>query len=102
MSMALVRLGCMMLLTMPSAVELSIWMGIGGCVCPSSSSRLRSGMASSALMYRAPSSASAAEDMTDLMICAIVSIAPLFRGTLLFSKSKKWLPARLQALVSER
>ena len=45
-------------------------------------------MASHALMYKAPSSASAAEDMTDLMIWAIVSIAPLFRGTLLFSVRK--------------
>jgi hypothetical protein len=41
------------------------------------------------------SSALAAENMTDLIICAIVSSAPLFRGTTLLSERKKWPPARL-------
>ena len=93
MSMALVRLGWMMLVMMPSAVELSIWMGVGGCGCPNSSSRCRSGIASRALMYKAPSSASAAEDITALIICAIMSIAPLFHGMSSFSERKKWPPA---------
>ena len=102
MSMALVHLGWMMLAMTPSAVELSILMGVGGCGCPISSSRCRSGIASRALMYKAPSSALAAEDITDLIICAIISIAPLFRGTSSFSERKKRPPARLHALVSER
>ena len=59
-------------------------------------------MAFPALMYEAPSSTLAAEDMTDLFICAIVSIAPLFHGTTSFSERIKWPPVGLQALVSER
>ena len=46
-------------------------------------------MASRAFMYKAPNFALAAEDMTDLIICAIDSIAPLFRGTLSFLERKK-------------
>ena len=50
-------------------------------------------MASLALMIRAPSSALDAEDMTGLMICARVKMAPLLRGDGLFSERKKWPPA---------
>ena len=60
------------------------------------------GTASRALMNMAPNSASAADDMTALMIWAVVSTAPLLAGSSSFSERKKWPPARLLALGSLR
>ncbi len=37
MSMALVCLGCALPLMMSSAIVLSVFSGVGGCTCPSSS-----------------------------------------------------------------
>ena len=34
MSMDFVRFGWILLLTTPSAVELSVWIGVLGCLCP--------------------------------------------------------------------
>ncbi len=59
-------------------------------------------MASQQFMYRAPISASAADDIMALMICAIVRTAPLFGGSALLFDMKKCLPAWLRALVSDR
>ncbi len=59
-------------------------------------------MASLQLMFRAPISASAVDDMTALMICKIVRIAPLLPGILLLLDMMKCLPALLRALVSKR
>jgi hypothetical protein len=59
-------------------------------------------MASLQLMYRALISASAADDMTALMICEIVRIAPLLLGIVSSFDMKKCPPALLRALVSER
>ncbi len=42
-----------------------------------------------------PSSASAAEDMTDLMIWEMLRMAPLLGALLVPLESKKCLPARL-------
>ena len=48
-------------------------------------------------MYKAHSSALAADDMTFFIICAMVSMGSLFGvNTVLFDK-KKWPPARLHA-----
>ena len=58
----------------PWAVLLSVRIGVGSWGCPSSSSVLRSGTASLALMKSPPSSASAAEDMTRRIILAIMCI----------------------------
>ena len=68
-------------MTMPSAIFLSACIGFGGCFCPISSSECRAGMASLQSMYMDTSSASASDDMTVLMICAIVRISPLFGGS---------------------
>jgi hypothetical protein len=46
-------------------------------------------MASRALMYNAPSSASAANDITDLMICNMFRIEPLFGGSSELLEQKK-------------
>lgn len=102
MSIGLVRLGWIVLLTTPRAVELSVCIGVGGCLCPISLRRCRIGTASRELMKRAPSSASAADDITALMIWAIVSTAPLLRGAWSFSDMKKCPPARLLAFDSDR
>ena len=45
----------------------------------------------------APSSDSAADDMTFFMICDMVSMAPLFDGNNVLFDKKKWPPARLCA-----
>ena len=54
-----------------SAVVLSVCIVVGGCLCPISSSECRARMAYLRFIYRAPISASDAEDITVLMICAI-------------------------------
>ncbi len=76
MSIALVRHGWMLLVMTPWAVLLSVWMGMGGCLCPISSRRSCMGIASRAFMYSAPSLALAALDMTALSILDIMSTAP--------------------------
>jgi hypothetical protein len=57
---------------MLSAVKLSVWTGVGGYVCPISSKILRSLTPFCALMYNALISALAAEDMTDLIMDALL------------------------------
>ena len=59
----------MFLLTTPKAVVLLVCTGVGGCLCPIILSACRDWIASLQLTKRAPSLASAAEDITDLMIC---------------------------------
>ena len=68
MSMALVRFGCILPLTTPSAIELSVCSGVGGCRCPISSRIILMYTALQAIMYNAASSASVADDMACLMM----------------------------------
>ena len=56
--------------------------------------------ASFAFKNNAPNSASAADDMTALIIVDIANIAPLFGAELLLFDRKKCPPARLRALFS--
>ena len=58
----------MVLFTTPESVELSVWIGDGGCFQPIYINVWWMGTISVAVMYSAPSSASAAEDITNLMI----------------------------------
>ena len=67
----------------------------GECVC-------RAGIAARHLMYRAPILASAADDMTALMICETARTPPLFGGLAELFERKKWPSARLRAPDSER
>jgi hypothetical protein len=68
-----------------------------------SSKVCRIGTASFVLMNNAPSSACAADDMTNFMTCATFSTAPLSGSvSLCFLVKKKWLPALLRALGSLR
>ena len=62
---------------MPSAVLLSVLIGVAGCGCPNSSHVIRSGSISRAFMNIAPTSDSAANDITDLIIFAMTDMDPL-------------------------
>ena len=88
------------LLTTPAAVEFSVWIGDGGCFQPISVNVWRMGTISLDIMYIAPISASAAEDMTNLMIWEMVRIAPFYSGIGGFSDKNMWYPERLCALGS--
>ncbi len=82
MSMAFVHRGWMLLLTTLKAVLMSVWIGVLGCLWPISLSSWRIGIALLALMYSAPSSASAALDMMAFRILEMLRIALLFGGSL--------------------
>ena len=97
MSIALVRFGWTLLLTTPSAVELSVWIGVGGCLWPISLRMARMYTASRAMMYKAPSLALAADDITFLMIWAMLRTAPLFCGIAALFDRKKCPPTLLLA-----
>ena len=90
----------MVLLTTPSAVELPVWTGDGGCFQPISINVWRMGTIYLAVMYSLLSSASAAEDMKNLMIWAIVRIGQFHLGVGLFSDKYIWALERLRALDS--
>ena len=96
------RLLAMLLVTMQSAVVLSVCIGVGGFLCPIYLIVWRDRMASCQLMKRAPSLASDAEEMTAFMICAMLMMAPLFGGMAELLDMKKFLPALLRAFFSER
>ena len=81
MSIEIVHCGTMVLLVTPTAVELSIWMGEGGCHQPILMRVCWSGTISLAVMKSPTSLALAAEDMTNLMMLAMVRIGPLKGGT---------------------
>ena len=75
-------------LTTPSAVVLLVCISNGGCGQPISMRVLRSAAIFCAVVERAPNSASAADVITNLMICAIVRIAPFHHGNGLSSARK--------------
>ena len=102
MSMAFNAFGRILLVSSACAVELSVWMGVLGCVCPNSSSVCRMDTAVLALMNNAPSSASAADDITALIICEMFNTAPLLMGISSLPAMNMWPPALLRALGSER
>ena len=81
MSIELSRLLAMLLVTTPSAVVLSVCMGVGCCLWTIVSNSWRAGIASLQLMKRATNSASDAEDMLAFMIREMVRTDPLFGGT---------------------
>ena len=102
MSMAFVRLGCILPLITASAMALSVCSGVGGCLCPNSSNMILMYTASRAIMYNPANSASVADDITFLMMCAMFSTAPLFGGIGVSLDRKKCPPARLRAFGSLR
>ena len=102
MSMAFVLLGVIFPLITASAIELSVCSGVGGCLCPISSRMIRMYTASLAMMYNAANSASVADVMTCLIMCAMLSTAPLFCGMVALFDKKKCPPALLRAFGSLR
>ncbi len=98
MSIALVLFGCILPLRAASAIALLVCIGGGGCLCPNSLSIILMYTASHAMMYSPASSALVANDMTFLIMCAMLSTAPLFGGMVVSLERKKCPPAWLRAL----
>ena len=63
---------------MLNAIKLFVLIGVDKCRCPISTSVCHIGAACFKLKKRAPSSASAAEDMAAFITCAVFCVAPLF------------------------
>jgi hypothetical protein len=100
MSIAIVYLGWILWLITPSAVKLLVWIGVCGCGWPILASICCQYAASFANKYRAPSSASAADEITASIIVVAVRIALLLGGNLLLLDRKKCPPARLRDFFS--
>ncbi len=98
MSMALVCLGCTLPFMLASVIALSVCRDVGGCLHPNSSIMTRMYTALHTIMYGPANSASVADDMTFLMMCAIFSTVPLFGGMVVSLDRKKCPPALLCAL----
>ena len=77
--MAFSALGSILLVSSVCVVKLLVWMGVRGCGCPNSPSVRCMDTAVLALMNSAPSSASAADDITAL----IIQYCPIVDGDLL-------------------
>ena len=88
MSADLVALFTIVLLVNPTAVELSVWMGVLACGHPISINVLRSGIIFLAVVYNAAIPSSDAYPITVFMLCAIVKIGPLSLRFGSFSKRK--------------
>ena len=97
MSIDLVDLAMILLLISPSAFLLSVCMGVCGCGCPSSLSVLRMGTNVLAFKNNAPSSVSAANDITLRIIVDRVRMVSLLGGFHLSFHRKWWPPERLHA-----
>ncbi len=102
MSMAFSAFGRILLVSSACAVELSVCIGVCDWGWPNSSSVVRMDTAVFALMNNAPSSASAADDMTDLIICDMLRTAPLFIGISSSPAMNMCPPARIRALGSDK
>jgi hypothetical protein len=101
--MAFSALGRILLVSRACTVELLVWTGVRICGCPISSSVCHIETAISALMNNAPSSASAADDITALIIYNILSTtAPLLAGMSSVPAMNMWPPALLWALGLDR
>ena len=74
----------MLSLAIPQAVELSTWMGVGGCGCPISCRVVHRMVASFMLVKRPAVSASAAEEITTLITPVGVRMGPLRKLSVLF------------------
>ena len=68
MSIAFVHFGCILPLHTASAIALSVCNGVGGCLCPISSSIILMYIASRTMMYSATSS----DSVADFMKCLIM------------------------------
>ena len=83
----------MFLVMNPSAVVLSVWAGVGGCVLHISISIVCVGIAFLELANSKPIYASAAEDITCFSIFVLMMTAPLVGGLSKLLDSMKCPPA---------
>ncbi len=102
MSMALSAFGRILLVSSACAVELSVCIGVHIWGWPNSSSVVHMEMAVFALLDSVASSASAADDMTDFIICKMLWTAPLLIRISSSPAMIMLLPARLWAFGSDR
>ena len=79
------------LFTIPTAVVLSMWIGVGGWVWPSSWSIRRMIRASWVLIKSAPNYASAADDATSFNMVHVMAMLP---SSLIFSPLRGMLPKK--------
>ena len=89
MSIALVRLGCILPLHTASAVALSVCSGVAGCLWPISVNTILVYTSSRAMMYSAANSASVADVMMCLMMGVIFSTVLLLAGIVASLDRKK-------------
>ena len=75
--------------TMLYAVELTICIGIGDCGWPNLCNLCCTRAATFALMYSTPNSASTADDISALVICAVLWIALFWGGKVVVFDKKK-------------
>ena len=101
MSIDLVALATILLLMRLSAVLLSVWMGVHGCGWNSSSSVLCMGTAVLSIKKNAPSSSSAAYDITLRVFVDRLGTSLLFGVGYSSLDRKLWSPARLHAFFSD-
>jgi hypothetical protein len=99
MSIILDCFGTVVLFVTPTAVELSVWIGLCGCGHPMSIRVCWWGTISRLAIKSAASSASAAEAMINMIMVPIVRTAPLKHGYGSSSKRKMCAPALLQYQV---
>jgi hypothetical protein len=99
------------LLEMPAAHALSVWIGVAGCGCPISMKAVPSGTASRALWNKSPNYASVVEAITLAIIELMVCTGPLyggggflvgFYGSAGLLLRKKAPPARLLVCASDK
>ncbi len=84
------------------AVALLVWMEVQCCGCPNSSNVHCIDTDVLALMNSAPSSASAANDITALIICEMFNMALLLMGISSMPAINMWSLAWLQAFGSDK
>ncbi len=96
MSIILDCFGTIVLFATPTAVELSVWIGLCGWGHPMSIRVSRWGAILQAAIKSAATSASVAEAMTNLIMVAILRTAPLKRGDGLSPERKMCVPALLR------
>ena len=83
-------------------VELLVWIGILGCGHPIYMRFWHNGTIYLAVTNNPTNSVSDAEDMTYLIISAIVRTGPLWHGTGSFYVRMMWAPTWLRALLTLR
>ncbi len=102
MSIAFNAFGIILLVSRSFVVLLPVCIGVGGWGWPSSLCMWRIETTVFALMKRAPSSASVADDMTAHIICEILRTAQLFVGMSSLPAINMCPPAWLHAFGSDK